>query len=307
MCGIWVRHSRGVAISRNVIRANGRLPGGARFAGPQAAIRLEDARITVVPVPDPEQPERNVADVDVLPAARIDGNFLEARRGHALWIRGQGPMVIEGNRFEAMDVLGDRRDTGFSTIDQFVGTVFVFNAGMPAYLAGFLAGAGMSALGAAGPKSLSGSPLLSALTVGGQTQFRGNQARLDLARLESDVVFANVCIASLDDTLIAHNQTEGVLAGRVAPAGTTTNAPQLVGDLLLADLLNFGLTTRQAANGLMSTPLLTMFSILSLGFLNHCVDNQTTSCIRAIGLSPKSVTRDNAVLFPNPRFCPEND
>jgi hypothetical protein len=307
VCGIYVRHSRGVAISRNVIRANGRLPDGERFPGPQAAVRLEDARITVVPVPDPEQPERQVADVDVLPAARIDGNLLEARRGHALWIRGEGPMVVEGNRFEAMDVLGDRRDTGFSTIDQFVGTVFLFNAGRPAYLAGFLAGAGMAALGAAGPTKLSGSPVLEALTVGGQTQFRGNQARLDLARLENDVVFANVCIASLDDTLIAHNQTEGVLAGRVAPAGTTTNAPQLVGDLLLADLLNLGLTTRQAANGLMSTPLLTMFSILSLGFVNHCVDNQTTSCIRAVGLSPKSVVRDNAVLFPNPRFCPEND
>lgn len=220
-------------------------------------------------------------------------------------------MVIEGNRFEAMDVLGDLRDTQFATIDQFVGTVFVFNSGRPAYLAGFLAGAGVSALGSAGPKSLAGSPVLTALTVGGQTQFRGNQARLDLARLENEVVFANVCIVSLDDTLIAGNQTEGVLAGRVV-AGTGTNAvvgvaPQLRGDLVMADLLNLALTTRQTHNGLMSTPLLTMFSILSLGFLNHCVDNQTTSCIRAIGLSPKSVVRDNAVLFPNPRFCPEDD
>jgi hypothetical protein len=121
-------------------------------------------------------------------------------------------------------------------------------------------------------------------------------------------VFANVCIVSLDDAVVAHNQTEVVLAGRVVGGEADIAAvPQLRADLLVADLLALGLTVRQAANGLMATPQLTIFSILSLGVVNHCVDNHTTSCIRATGLSPKSVVRDNAVLFPNTRFCPDDD
>ena len=155
---------------------------------------------------------------------------------------------------------------------------------------------------------MTGTPLLTALTVGGQTQFRGNQARLDLTRAESELVLANVFIVALDDTVIAGNQTEGVLAAvrRGGDGGTTFNQ-KFQADVMLADLLNFAITTRQSHNGLMSTPLLTIYSILSYGLFNHCVDNQTTSCIRAVGASPKSVERDNAVLFPHPSFCEDED
>jgi hypothetical protein len=309
VCGLYVRHSRGVDISRNLLRDNGRRPDGQRFDGPQAGIRLEDARVSLVALQEPDSP-RSVVEVDVLPAARIAGNHVQSRRGPALHVRGQGAMAVEENRFEAFDVLGDLRDTSFATLDQFVGTVFLFNSGLPGYLAGFLAGAGVSALTPGGPSGISGTPLATALTVGGQTRFLGNQARLDLARSTSDVALANVLVVSLDDTVIAANQTEGVLAARIGRTSTdavATLPTQFVGDLLFADLLNVGLTTRQTDNGLMSTPLLTMFSIISLGLVNHCTDNQTTSCILALGLSSQSVVRDNAVLFPHPIFCPQDD
>jgi hypothetical protein len=156
---------------------------------------------------------------------------------------------------------------------------------------------------------VTGTPVLTGLTVGGQTQYRGNQVRLDLARSEGELVFANVAIVSLDDTVIAGNQTEGVLVGQLRQTGVArrTAVTAFQGDLMLADLFNLAVTTRQTHNGLMSTPILTMFSILSLGFFNHCVDNQTTSCIEALGVSAQSRTRDNAVIFPHPRFCPQGD
>jgi hypothetical protein len=304
VCGMHVRHSRGVEVSRNVIRENGRRPERERFPGLQAGISLLDASVALSAYPDPGNPEIRVAEVGILPAARIAGNHVDSRRGPALYIRGQGPMTIEGNRFQAIDILGDFSDFTFATVDQYVGTVFVFNTGLPAYFAAYLGGAGVPAVGPAGVANVTGTPVLTGLTVGGQTQYRGNQARLDLARLEAEIVFANVFILSIDDTVIAGNQTEGVLLARfVNDTVTTAPAAQFQGDLMLADLMNFALTTRQTHNGLMSTPLFTMFSIVSFGVFNHCVDNQTTSCILAVGTSPKSVVRDNAVIFPHPAFC----
>ncbi len=220
VCPIYVRHSRGVEISRNIIRNNGLRPDGRTFTGPQAGISLRDARISFVELADPGDPTRFVRDLEVMPAARIADNLVESRRGPALYIRGQGPMTIEGNRFEANDILGDLRDHTTATFDQFIGTVFVFNTGLPGYMAGFLGSVGVTALAPGGPSKLSGSPLLTGLIVGGQTQFRGNQARLDLARVEGEVVLANVAIITLDDAVIAGNQTEGVLSLRFQQQGT---------------------------------------------------------------------------------------
>jgi hypothetical protein len=292
ICGIFVRHSRGVEISRNVIRANGRPPGGARSQGPQAGISLRDASVLVTTAPD--EGESQVAVVDILPAARIADNFVESPRGPALYVRGQGPMVVAGNRFQAVDILGDLTDGTFGTVDQYIGTVFLMNTGRPAYLSAYLAGAGVPALGSAAPTLAAGTPVLEALIVGGQTQFSGNQARLDLARRDAEVALANVAILSLDDVGIVNNQTEVILSGAIGEGRR---------DRLLSDLLNFGLTTRQMHNGLMATPILTSYSIVSRGVVNHCIANHTTSCISALGTSPQSVERDNVILFPNPAFC----
>lgn len=309
VCGCYVRRSRGVEISRNVIRQNGRRADGKSLPGPQAGISLRDANVMLTSIPDTQDDEREVAELGILSAARISDNHVESRRGPALYIRGQGPMTVEGNRFQATDILGDFSDFTFATVDQYVGTVFIFNTGLPAYFGGFLAGAGVPAIVSGTTDDVSGTPVLTGLTVGGQTQYRGNQARLDLARMESELVFANVAIISLDDTVIAGNQTEGALVGRFrqASAARLSAVTQFQTDLMLSDLFNLAVTTRQSHNGLMSTPLLTIYSILSLGFFNHCVDNHTTSCITAVGISPKSRKRDNAVIFPHPLFCQGDD
>jgi hypothetical protein len=234
----------------------------------------------------------------------ISDNRIEARRGQALWIRGQGRMAIEDNQLHAADILADLFDNTFDTIDQYVGSVFLVNFGLPAYFGAFLAGLGFGSLAPGGTTDVQGSPLITSLTVGGQTIFRGNQARLDLARFESELVLANVLVASLDDTLVSGNQTEGVLFPAIGDDATTNVSFSL--DIMLSDVFNLALTTRQTDNGLMSTPFLTAFSLLSWGIFNHCTHNQATSCILPVGLSPKSVDRDNAVIFPHPIFCPQD-
>jgi hypothetical protein len=304
VCGVFASATRGAVFDRNIIRRNGPRVGGALLPGPQAGISLRQANVGMRRLVDPDKEARNVAEVDVLPAAAISGNRIEARRGQALWIRGMGRMSVTDNQLHAADVLADLFDKTVDTLDQYVGTVFLLNVGLPAYFGAFFAGLGFEALANGSLNGARGAPLLGALTVGGQTVFRGNQARLDLARQSSELALASLFIASLDDTLISGNQTEGVLFFGAGETPGTNISFSL--DLLLADLFNVAITTRQTDNGLMSTPWLTAFSLLSLGLFNHCTDNQGTSCIRPVGVSPKSVDRDNVEIFPHPVFCPED-
>jgi hypothetical protein len=304
VCGLFARSTRGVSIEHNLIRRNGRRAGGALFPGPQAGVSLREANVGVRRLTDPDAGQRRVAEIDVLPAALISDNRIEARRGQAIWVRGMGRMAVVDNQLHAADILADLFDKTVDTIDQYVGSVFLMNAGLPAYFGAFFAGLGFEALSSAAVRDVQGSPILAALTVGGQTMVRGNQIRLDLARFEGEVALASVLVATLDDAVIANNQTEGVLFAGVGQKPTTNVTFST--DLLLSDLLAFAITLRQSGNGLMSTPWLTAFSLLSLGLFNHCVDNQATSCIRPVGLSPKSVDRDNVTIFPHPTFCPQD-
>ena len=286
VCGIFAAHSRNVQITRNLLRDNGRLADGELLPGPQAGIALRDAG--TMAVMDPHGKESGTFRVSAVAAVRIDGNVVESRRGPALWIAGMGAMQIRDNRLAAIDILADLQDEITDAADAYVGSVYLMNRGLPGYLAGWLA-----ALGFDGLKegfTLQGQPV-ERLVVGGQVQFTGNQVRLDLTAPTSELALANMLIFSLDDTSVANNQSEGVL-GR---------------DLLLCDLLNFAITTRVTGNGFMSTPLLTAFSILSLGLFNHCTNNQATSCIRAFGFSPKSFIGNNAVIWPHPTYCAEDN
>jgi len=308
ICGIFARYSRGVEISRNVICKNGVLSRGKKLTGPQAGISLRNASVSMSTNPDPEDDRRQFIMSAILPAARIADNFVDQTRGPALYIAGVGPMTIDGNRFQAVDILGDLSDETNFTIDQFIGTVFIANFAWPAWLGAAIAGSGFAQLSKSDPQSLIQNAGFIAVTAGGQTLFRGNQCVLNLSLAVSEIALANVAIISLDDTDISGNQTQGVLgafsvqaAAQTGPVAQATFKP----DILLADLLNLALTTRQTHNGLMSTPFLTIYSIISRGYFNHCIGNQSTSCISAIGQSPKSVVRDNAVLFPNPSYCPE--
>src|SRR3546814_2566563 len=99
ICGIHVRQSRGVQISGNVLRDNGRLPDGELLPGPQAGISLRNASVMVVPAPT----ARNTDGfrLSPVPAPRIAATTVASRTRPALWISGMGPhrrRVLSGNR-----------------------------------------------------------------------------------------------------------------------------------------------------------------------------------------------------------------
>ncbi|MFN4089339.1 MAG: DUF6519 domain-containing protein [Alphaproteobacteria bacterium] len=289
VCGIFVRHSRGLEIAGNLLRDNGPPGDGGLLPGPQAGIMLRDASILAATMPGDtttDRPRGAGFRLGALPAARIDGNTVEARRGPALWIRGMGPMAVRGNHLSAMDVLADLGDDVEDGIDAYVGGVFLLNLGLPGYFAGWLSALGFNGLREG--MAVEGQPV-ARFVLGGQVQYAGNRMRLDLTRPDTQIALANTLIFSLDDTGVADNQSEGVLGL----------------DLLLADLLNVAISTRVTGNGLMSTPLLTAFSIMAFGLVAHCTNNQATSCIRAFGMSPQSFVGNNAVIWPHPQFCPE--
>ena len=71
------------------------------------------------------EPARQILKVGAFPAAKITGNLVDSRRGPALSIYGEGPMSVEDNRFQAVDILGDFDDASFATVDQYVGKALV--------------------------------------------------------------------------------------------------------------------------------------------------------------------------------------
>lgn len=301
VCGIYVHRSFGVEIARNLIAGNGPPAGEKAIAGPQAGVYLASAKIGIGFAPDPADPDTPHAVVGAIPAARIADNDIDAPRGHALVVLGTGPMPVVNNRLQCRDIIGrtKQHETPLNAALNFVGAAVVVNFGLPSWLYAFLLSLGFAKVEDWANVKVSGFSLSNNSLVGGQTQFRGNQVRLDLSQAQAEVALANILLVSLDDVQCVDNQSEGVL--RFAP-GQFSPAPTAF-DFLAADLLAFAITLRQADNGLFTTPYLTAFSILSRALVNHCLGNQTTSCISAVGGAPKSKRRDNAILFPHPLFC----
>lgn len=308
VCGIYVHRSWGVEIVRNTISGNGRPADATAFSGHQAGIYLNEALIGIGATPDAGTPGGALMSLGNTPAARIADNDIDAPRAHALVILGVGPMLVQGNRMQCHDILGKTAVAGGSMpLDDLlglIGAVAIVDLGLPSWLYAYLLASGFSGAAGLATLSFSGFSVPGNSFVGGQVQFRGNQVRLDLSGVQAELALANVFIFSLDDVQVVDNQSEGILrfnAGSFGASGGGSAGPTF--DFLWADLMAFAVTLRQADNGFMTMPYLTAFSIMSRALVNHCLGNQTTSCIVADGGAPKSKRRDNAILFPHPLFC----
>jgi hypothetical protein len=284
VCGIYVRHSRGVEVTGNRILNNGRPLDRTRIEGPQGGIVLLDASVTVEAVPGAGEGEAVVAQPDGFPAAMIMGNIVVAPRGLALHLTGMGPMMVEGNRLTSRDIVGSPPDTPPVRLEDFIGAVLIFNSGMPAYYFAPLATVGYASL----RRNLKLAGVADVRwVVGGKVQFVNNQVTLDVPRGERGQIAAAVLIGSMDDVDASGNQTECILPT----------------DVLLFDLLVGAITAREIGNGLTETPNRCIYSMVSFGVMNTGADNQGTHCIRVEG--SLKVDRDNLVLLPNPVFCPD--
>jgi hypothetical protein len=308
VCGVYVHRSWGAQIVGNLISDNGApADDGAPFPGHQAGIYLNEALIGIGATPDPAAPGGALMSLGNVPAARISGNDVDAPRAHALVILGVGPMIVESNRLQCHDIMRENSAapsvTPLENLLNWVGSAAIVNLGLPSWLYAFLLTSGFSGAATLASLSFTGFSPPSNSFVGGHVQFRGNQVRLDLSQKHAEFALANMFIASLDDVQFVDNQSEGILRFNPGSPGIAGGGGGASFDFLLGDLTAFAITIRQADNGLFTTPYLTAFSIFSSAAVNHCLGNQTTSCILANGGAPKSKRANNAVLFPHPIYC----
>jgi hypothetical protein len=287
VCGLWIGKSRGVVIRENWIEGNQPAPGAETLAATQGGVRLEEAWVAIAA----KDAKENISlTVGISPAVDISGNFIDAPFGHAVYVIGEGAMVIRDNRLKSYGALNMELKTpatGFEELGRSYSSVLVFNYGYPAMFSVFLQAFGHQF--AAGDLKATPGPALRRALSGGQIRFAGNQIRLDLRDPDTSFVPANIGIFTLDDCLFAHNQTEGLI----------NVGPNTI-DVIFFDVLIGAVLSRQTGNGLFTTPFLTLISLASIALFNHCLDNQATSCILPFGV--KVSKEHNRVLAPS-AFC----
>ena len=77
---------------------------------------------------------------------------------------------------------------------------------------------------------------------------------------------------------------------------STTLTEEKTLDIVLADTILLGITVRANNNRFTEGITLTLYSLLSFGFMNMAVGNQATHCLHVLGaMTP--VVRENMVLI----------
>ena len=195
VCGVWIGKSRGVVIRENWIEDNRPAPDAETLAATQGGVRLEEAWVAIA------SKDNVPSTVGISPAVDISGNFIDALFGHAVYVIGEGAMVIRDNRLKSYGALNMELKTpatGFEELGRSYSSVLVFNFGLPAMFSVFLQAFGYQFAAGELTKATPGPALRRALS-GGQIRFAGNQIRLDLRDPDISFVPANVGIFTLDD------------------------------------------------------------------------------------------------------------
>lgn len=292
ICGIFVLVADGLQIEHNLVRGNG-APDVGRIEGARNGIRAGIHVWLALSLGKPGKyagemmsaaTRRSLAHgVDQL---RVHANQVEHPLGRALFMLGAGPMLITDNRF-ASEALAD------AVTDRFARTVLVGNLGVGRdWTIGLLYALLYRILAMMGYENIARyvCPMakLGALTKGvnpllptGKTQFDNNQISFNMDDPEQGFDLSSVLLLSLDDVSACDNQFEYHIRAERRR-------------LALADLVAAGMTVRTNDNRLSETWGRAFFSILSLGLLNTAADNQSTHCIRVLGL--KTAADNNLVL-----------
>ncbi len=159
----------------------------------------------------------------------------------------------------------------------------------------------------------------------GNVLFTNNQCMLDLREPERSLAISSLFVASLDDINFADNQTEVasyfsfLQSGQEGdnPATGTASAPvttRVVSDLLFVNTILVGISVRANSNrfqegttmGLFSLfntrqQLLPLLSLISIGYLNTVVGNQSSYCLVLAG---KKRIEEHNLIFHDDMECP---
>jgi hypothetical protein len=297
VCGVFVLAADGLVIEHNIIRDNGPpadQPASAARPGVRAGIHVWLALSL----------SRNGGTASVgnagnsgrahgIDQIRVHANEVTQPLGRALFLLGAGPMLVTDNRF-ASEALSE------TATDSFARCVAIVNLGFSREWTGYLVYAFVLRLlelfGVAGLDSYA--CLLARLggfeegielpLPTGKTAFHANQVSFHMPEPDRGFDLASVLLLGLDDIGANDNQFE-------------YHIPTERRRFALADVVAAGFTVRTSDNRFAETWGRAFFSLLSLGLLNTAADNQSTHCLKVLGLK----TGDSNNLVLGELFCPE--
>ena len=234
-------------------------------------------------------------------AARVAGNTVVAPGTLALHLTGRGPMQVTDNRFTTHGVVGLPIDFAPTLVEllgtltsitpvlvaallqpsQLVGAVFIANLGQPPVFQQLSQAKGYTTVQVDASWSTAGVGMAELSGPGGAVQFSDNQVMLSMRTEPPTLLLMGTGIATLDDLVMAANQT--------------TN--DLNQSLELFDALALATTARVTANGYAESLTRCLYSLVSQAWLASTgTDNHGTHCIAILGNPARTIDRDNIAL-----------
>jgi hypothetical protein len=290
VCGIFALRVDGLHIEHNRIENNGRRGSGpvsGAQTGIRAGIHIWAAQAGVRPLLDPDGVFSR-ANGTGSEQIRIHANHVIQPLGRALFMLGEGPMLITDNRLVS-------QGAGRPATDVYADTVLVLNFGLSReWTIGLLLvlvlyvflllldldDDNYEQLLCLLARVAILFPPLSLPTQPGKIAFNDNHvaSHMDDSEAPFSVAVSSVLLLSLDDVSVNDNQIEHHHPRR----------------LLLADVFALGFSVRTNDNRLAETWGRALLSLFSAAFMNTAADNQSTHCIRALGL--QTAVHHNLVL-----------
>jgi len=211
-------------------------------------------------------------------AVKIHNNVVVQPLGHALLIYAFGPVSVVGNQ---MTSRGIHQQNPFNLL---AGTVFILNIGFSKDLIAKKVLPNYRYLANNSNLKTNRSDVADTLfqlfqyLPGGQVMFANNQVTLDLRSPEMSIAISSQAIVSLDD--VAYNNNQAECTGFISVRQQTL-------DIVLTDVFLAAYSVRSNDNRFQEGFTLALYSLISLGFMNTALGNQSSYCLLVYGsLSP---------------------
>ena len=301
ICGIFILHGEGIDISRNRILNNGvktNQPANSAKVGRRGGINVVFGVAPTVPVTIGRQ---QFPEQDGVPAIKVHDNIVSVPLGQALSLTALGPVSVVGNQFISHGMILQRNPPSPTF---FASTVAIMNLGVSnefywqllafnALRAGHVKPATSATV--TGSTVFIPQPGIDDLRFGqylanGNVLFSNNQCVLDLLETGQSLSMSSIVILSLDDVGFHNNQCDC----------------SLLDDLVLSQVILFGLSVRMSDNRLKEGIFNALYSAITFGYMNATTNNQTTHCIIVSGLSNLKVDTGNKVflqIFGKDDYC----
>ncbi|MEO6671557.1 MAG: DUF6519 domain-containing protein [Ferruginibacter sp.] len=282
--GIYIFYAEKVDISNNRVINNGphtqetaaankNVRGGivVWYATKLPALKKPDTPVLIAVAPIV-----NIPVFDAIPAVKVHDNIVSQPLGHALFVIAYGPVSVVSNQFTSEGI--NKREY----YSMKAGAVFILDLGFSKdrlniallpirqwrYVNPSIV---IAAAGAANTRYRF--YFLYQYLPAGRVMYSANQVTLDMRSFEIDICFSSEMIISLDDIAFLNNQSEC--------AGAVTLIPRnpYPSDIVLFNTALMSVSTRCSDNRFTDGFTYTIYSLLSIAFLNTAIGNQSTHCL----------------------------